>query len=82
MLAQLVQKEDWCVKIDLKDAYFCLSVAREHRKYLRFQWQGQTLEFQTLPFGLGSAPRTFTKNNETGDRPTEENRDAPHDLPG
>ena len=61
MLAQLVQKADWCVKIDLKDAYFCLSVAREHRKYMRFQWQGQTLEFQTLPFGLGSAPRTFTK---------------------
>lgn len=32
-----------------------------HRKFLRFLWKGLTYEFQCLPFGLSSAPRTFTK---------------------
>ena len=32
-----------------------------HRKYLRFQWEEQAWEFQTLPFGLSSAPYVFTK---------------------
>ena len=30
----------------------------------------------------GLSPTDIHQNNETGDRPTEENRDAPHDLPG
>lgn len=61
MLSQLTQRADWCVKIDLKDAYFCIAIAPQHRKLLRFQWKNKTFQFQTLPFGLGSAPRTFTK---------------------
>lgn len=31
------------------------------RKFLRFIWQGVTYKFKCLPFGLSSAPRTFTK---------------------
>lgn len=40
----------------------CLSVmmAEEHRKFLHFMWEGQTYQFQCLPFGLRSAPRVFT----------------------
>ena len=49
------------VSIDLKDAYLSVAVAEEHRKYLRFQWERQLYEFLCLPFGLSSAPRTFTK---------------------
>ena len=48
-------------KLDMKDAYFCVSVAQEHRPFLRFVWQGRTFQFRCLPFGLASCPRTFTK---------------------
>ena len=61
LLKSLVQQGDWMVSIDLKDAYLSVAVAEEHRKYLRFQWERQLYEFLCLPFGLSSAPRTFTK---------------------
>ena len=32
-----------------------------HCQYLRFHWLGQSYQFKTLPFGLSSAPRVFTK---------------------
>lgn len=57
----LMQKGDWLVKLDLKDAYLTVPIHSSHRKYLRFQWQSQTWEFKVLPFGLSSAPYTFSK---------------------
>ena len=47
--------------IDLKDAYFTVPIAKEHRKFLRFIWQDRVYEFTCLPFGLACAPRVFTK---------------------
>lgn len=47
--------------IDLKDAYFLVSVHKSFRKYLRFRFQGILYEFNCLPFGLNIAPRVFTK---------------------
>ena len=50
------------VKIDLKDAYLTVPVAEEFHPLLAFQnGQGKLLQFQTLPFGLSTAPFTFTK---------------------
>ena len=49
------------VKLDLKDAYFTVPVWLGHQKYLRFLWKETLWEFACLPFGLASAPRTFTK---------------------
>ena len=57
----LMQRGDWLVKLDLKDAYLTVPIHSSHQKYLRFQWQGQTWEFKVLPFGLSSAPYTFSK---------------------
>ena len=51
-------------KIDLKDAYFGVSVTEEHRKYLCFDWKGDRLAFQILPFGLALVPPIFTKTLE------------------
>ena len=56
-----IQKGDWLLKLDLKDAYLSVPIHREHQKYLRFQWGGQMWQFKALPFGLSSAPQTFTK---------------------
>ena len=47
--------------IDLKDAYYVVSIAEEHHKYLRFYWQGSLYQYTCMPNGLSSAPRCFTK---------------------
>ena len=61
LLKDLLQKGDWMVTIDLKDAYLSVPVAQEHRFFLRFTWGCQLFQFQCLPFGLSTAPRVFTK---------------------
>ena len=47
--------------IDLKDAYYSVSMDTNHRKYLRFIWKNQLFQFTCLPNGLSSAPRISTK---------------------
>ena len=61
MLKDLLRKDDYLVKIDLKDAYLTVPIWKGHQKYLRFLWRDSLLEFSCLPFGLASAPRVFTK---------------------
>jgi hypothetical protein len=61
MLCTLLEKNDWMTKIDLKDAYFCLPIAHEHKKLFRFRWDNALFQFRVCPFGLASAPRIFTK---------------------
>ena len=51
----------WMASIDLKDAYFHVLIHPSHRQFLRFVWSGVHLQYVTLPFGLSSAPRVFTK---------------------
>ena len=54
----IIQRDDWMLKLDLKDAYLSVPIHRAHQKYLRFRWGGR---LWVLPFGLSSAPQTFTK---------------------
>ncbi len=56
-----IRSEDWFVTIDLKDAYFHISILPYHRKFLRFTFGGRAHQYQVLPFGLELSPRTFTK---------------------
>ena len=50
-----------CVtSIDFTDAYFHVPIQEQSRKYLRFHVQGQTYQFNALPFGLSTAPMEFT----------------------
>ena len=48
-------------KLDLKDAYFSVPLNPASRKFVRFLWSGKLYEFLCLCFGLGPAPRVFTK---------------------
>jgi hypothetical protein len=57
----LVRKNDFFCKIDLKDAYFHMTVHPEHRRFLCFRWQGKDFAYNGIPFGVSSAPRLFTK---------------------
>ena len=61
MIKDVLQPGDWMCSLDLKDAYLSVSITKEHQRYLRFLWEGRIFEFTCLPFGLCSAPRTFTK---------------------
>jgi hypothetical protein len=56
-----IRSEDWFVTIDLKDAYFHVSILPSHRKFLRFAFGGKAYQYRVLPFGLALSPRTFTK---------------------
>ena len=60
MLSSMLQNGDWMCTLDIKDAYFCVAVGQNHQKYLRFLWNNQMYQYKSIPFGLGSAPRTFT----------------------
>ena len=57
----LLCREDWMIKLDLKDAYLLVPLYHHHRKFLAFHWRGQLWRFTSLPFGLSSAPFIFTK---------------------
>ncbi len=56
-----IRSEDWFVTIDLKDAYFLVSIFPCHRKFLRFAFGGKEYQYRVLPFGLALSPHTFTK---------------------
>ncbi|XP_053157101.1 uncharacterized protein LOC128347062 [Hemicordylus capensis] len=58
---RLLSRNVWLASIDLKDAYFHLSIVHYHRQYLRLQVGGHTYQFKVLPFDLASAPHVFTK---------------------
>lgn len=58
---QLITPGCFMASVDLKDAYFSFPVSQSDRKYLRFFWEGELLEFTCLPNGLAEAPRKFTK---------------------
>lgn len=47
--------------IDLKNAYYLVPMREEDKKLLRFVFKTEIFEFQCLPFGLNTAPFTFTK---------------------
>ena len=47
-------------KIDLKDAYFSVTIHPQSQKFLRFLWQNKAFQFCSLPFGVNIAPSLFT----------------------
>lgn len=60
-LPHLLRQNDWMVKVDIKDAFQHIAIREDHQKYLGFIWEEQVYMFLTMPFGLSSAPRVFTK---------------------
>ena len=66
---ECVHQGDWFTSIDLKDAYFHVSIIPKHRKFLRFSFQGIQYQYNCLPFGYSLVPRTFSKCVETALEP-------------
>ena len=61
IVKDVLHPADYLGKIDLKDAYLTVPIFIGHRKYLRFSWKGKHFQFKSLPFGLATAPRVFSK---------------------
>ena len=59
--SKLVSKNSYMIVFDLQDAYLTVPIYKKHRKYLRFEFKGNTYEFLVLPFGLCTAPYVYTK---------------------
>ena len=57
----MICKGCFFAKIDLKDAFYSISISNEDRKFLKFEWEGELYEFTCLPNGLSTASRIFTK---------------------
>lgn len=57
----MLEEGDFMCKLDMKDAYFSIPLLKESRKLIRFLWSANLYEFLCLCFGLGPAPRVFTK---------------------
>ena len=60
-LLHKVRRGTFWTNIDLKDAYFHVSIYPPHRKFLRFGFDNRVYEYTVLPFGLSLSPRVFTK---------------------
>ena len=56
-----VQRGDWMVSLDLKDAYLQVPIHPDSRKYLRFVASGRVYQFKALCVGLSTAPQVFTR---------------------
>lgn len=56
-----VQPGDWMASIDLQDAYLHIPIHPQFQPFLQFRIGDLHLQFQCLPFGFSTAPRTFTK---------------------
>jgi len=50
-LKDMLQKDDYMCKIDMKDAYFSVPLHNSSKKYVRFQWSGKIyeLDWDQLP---------------------------------
>ena len=57
----LIRPGSFMASINLKDAYYSISVSEQDRKYLLFEWQGSYYQLTCLRDGLSCAPRLFTK---------------------
>ncbi|KAA6346395.1 MAG: putative Tyrosine-protein kinase, partial [Streblomastix strix] len=60
-IKQLLQPGDYAVTIDIKSAYSHIHVDQDLSPYLSFSFNNRCYSYVAMPFGIKSAPRTFTK---------------------
>ena len=60
-----LKKGHWAYSVDLKDAYLQIPINPASRKYLQMKFQGTVFLFNSLPFGISTAPWHFIKNSRS-----------------
>lgn len=56
----------WFTRIDLKDAFFRISVPKQYRRLTAFKVKGRSYQFTRMPFGLKTAPAVFQRYMDRG----------------
>ena len=51
----------WMASLDLKDAYYSVSIDPTYQKFLKFSYKGTLFKYTVYPNGLSTCPRNFTK---------------------
>ncbi|RMB96296.1 hypothetical protein DUI87_27359 [Hirundo rustica rustica] len=65
LLTSVSEKFEWFTVINLKDAFFCIPLALESRKYFAFEWENpdtgrrRQLTWSRLPQGFKNSPTIF-----------------------
>ena len=78
----LLQNLDYMWKIDLNYAYSSVSLSKESRKWVRFQWEGSWHEFLCLYFGLGPTQRAFYQVIKGSNVNAKAIHDSGNNIPG
>lgn len=60
-ILQAINRGEWMLSINLRDAYLHIPIHAEFQRFLRFTINSWHFQFRSLPFGISTAPRTFTK---------------------
>ena len=60
-IINMVTRNCFMGTIDLKDAYYSVTISRLFQKFLKFKWKETFYCFTCFPNGLGSYPKKFTK---------------------
>ena len=58
---QLIKPYCYMCSIDIKDAYYSISIHSDHQKHLKFSWGNKLYQFTSLAQGFAYAPCLFTK---------------------
>lgn len=61
-----VQGKTWFSRLDLRDAFFRISVPSEYRHLTAFVAGGKAYQFKRMPFGLKTAPSVFQRFMDHG----------------
>ena len=61
LVAHLIQRNYYMLKITLKDAYYSVKILEEHTEYFNFFAGSKFFKFVVLPSGLSSGPRKLPK---------------------
>ena len=56
LLKDILKPNSFLTKIDLKDAFYSIPIAKKSRKYLQFIYHNKLYQFCVLPFGISTAP--------------------------
>ena len=57
----LITPNCFMASVDLKDAYYSVKIREEDQKFLKFKFNDTCYKFTSLPNGLTTGPRKFTK---------------------
>lgn len=60
-ILESIRHGDYLQTVDLREAYSHVPIHPLHSRYLRFEYNNMHFQYCAMPFGLSSAPRTFTK---------------------